>query len=303
MALVSAWDAAAETVSESTLEYWQSQGKWFAYDGHAIFSRMDGQGEALLLLHGFPTSSWDWHRLWPHLRAHYRVLALDMIGFGFSDKPAGYPYSIVDQADLYQGWLEQLGIERVHLLAHDYGCSVAQELLARDQEGALGCQIESVCFLNGGLFPEVHRPLMIQRLMAGPLGGLVVRLVTRGVFDHNMMRLFGPRTRPTQEQLDDYWHLLLYNNGRGLVHSLIGFLEERRCHRHRWVDALQRAAQPMQYICGLDDPVSGKCMADRLTEAVPGTVLERLEGIGHFPQLEAPKRTWQAYQRFLEGRG
>lgn len=285
------------------LEEWQHAGKWFGYGEHAIFSRIEGQGTPLLMLHGFPTASWDWHRMWPAIVERHRALSLDMIGFGFSDKPRDYDYSIVDQADLYQGWLEQLGVREVHLLAHDYGCSVAQELMAREQEGILSCRIISCCFLNGGLFPEVHQPFLIQRLMAGPLGGLVNRVITRGVFDHNMMRLFGPRGRPTEEQLDDYWQLLLYNNGRGLLHALIGFLEERRCHRHRWVSALQQASQPLLFICGTQDPVSGDRMAQRFEQLISGGKIQRLESVGHFPQIEAPGRTWRLHRDFIDQSG
>src|SRR5690554_7071103 len=151
-------------------EAWQQSGKWFTYEGHAIFSRMAGQGEPLLLIHGFPTARWDWHRLWPMLVQGNHLLAPDMLGFGFSDKPRHYAYSIEDQSDLIQGMLEGLGLTSVHLLAHDYGCSVAQELLAREQEGTLPFEIASVCFLNGALFPEVHSPLLIQNLLRSPLG-------------------------------------------------------------------------------------------------------------------------------------
>lgn len=84
--------------------------------------------------HGFPTASWDWHKLWPEFVKHYRVIALDMIGFGFSDKPINYHYSIGDQADLQQALLTSLGISSIHLLAHDYGDTVAQELLARFED-------------------------------------------------------------------------------------------------------------------------------------------------------------------------
>ncbi|MDX5297619.1 MAG: alpha/beta fold hydrolase, partial [Gammaproteobacteria bacterium] len=125
----------------AALESWQQAGKWFNFGGHAIFSRMEGEGDALLLLHGFPTASWDWNRLWPYLTGHFRVLVSDMIGFGFSDKPINYTYSIDDQATLQQGWLEQLGVRRVHLLAHDSGCSGAQERLAREPEGTLPFEI------------------------------------------------------------------------------------------------------------------------------------------------------------------
>mgnify|MGYP005855067925 CR=1 FL=1 len=145
----------ANTESEG-LQRWQHAGRWFRYGEHAVFSRIGGEGEALLLLHGFPSASWDWHRLWPALTARYRVMVADMLGFGFSDKPQDYPYSIIDQADLQQGWLEEMGVERVHILAHDYGATVAQKLLARDQQGELPFSVASVCLLNGAIFPEVH---------------------------------------------------------------------------------------------------------------------------------------------------
>ena len=59
-----------------------------------------------------------------------------MIGFGWSDKPRNYAYSIMDQADLHEGLLSDLGVRKALVLAHDYGDTVAQELLARDLEPA-----------------------------------------------------------------------------------------------------------------------------------------------------------------------
>ncbi len=281
-----------------TLEAWQQSGKWFSYDGHAIFSRMAGHGEPLVLLHGFPTASWDWSRVWPMLARHYKVLTLDMLGFGFSDKPAKYQYSVEDQADLVQGWLEGLGLPKVHLLAHDYGTSVVQELLARDQEGTLGFQIKSVCLLNGGLFPEVHNPLFIQKLLRSPLGGLISRGLAKSTFERNFRRLFGSRNPPDSQDMLDFWHLLTYNNGRGILHQLIQFMEERRCHRNRWVGALQNAGQPMRLISGAADPVSGVTMARRYRELIPNPDVIGLRNVGHYPHFEQPWDVFVAYRDF-----
>ncbi|WP_165857728.1 alpha/beta fold hydrolase [Marinobacter sp. JSM 1782161] len=277
---------------------WQQGGKWFAYGEHAIFSRMEGQGETLLLLHGFPTASWDWNRVWSPLCASHRVLVADMLGFGFSDKPPDYPYSIVDQADLHEGWLEALGVDSVHLLAHDYGNSVAQELLARDQEGGLPFRIRSACFLNGALFPEVHQPLLIQKLLCGRMGSLISRGLTRRMFDYNFSRLFGHHTQPTRRELACFWQLLEYNNGRGILHRLIHYMDERRCHRNRWVNALQQAKQPLRLISGTDDPVSGLAMADRYRQLVPRPDVVALEGVGHYPHFENPVQVFEAVRDF-----
>ncbi|KPQ26947.1 MAG: putative hydrolases or acyltransferases (alpha/beta hydrolase superfamily) [Marinobacter excellens HL-55] len=281
-----------------TLEAWQQAGKWFSYDGHAIFSRMAGKGSPLVLLHGFPTASWDWHRIWPMLASQNQLLSLDMLGFGFSDKPRDYAYSIEDQADLVQGWLEGLGLASVHLFAHDYGSTVVQELLARDQEGLLSLRIDSVCLLNGGLFPEMHSPLFIQQILKSPLGGLISRGLTRRTFERNFRRLMGERNPPTQQDMDDFWHLLTYNNGRGILHQLIQFMEERRCHRNRWVDALRNASQPMRLITGTADPVSGSAMARRYRELIPAPDVVSLRNVGHYPHFESPWDVFTAYRDF-----
>lgn len=289
---------ASKLTSGLTVQRWQQGGKWFSYGEHAIFSRMDGSGDVVLLLHGFPTASWDWNRLWGPLCQSHRVLVADMLGFGFSDKPVEYSYSLIDQADLQQGWVEALGIQRVHLVAHDYGCSVAQELLAREQEGALPFEIASACFLNGALFPEVHQPILIQHLLSGPMGGLISRGFTRRVFDHNFCKIFGPRTRPTRRELDQFWQLLLYNNGRGILHRLIRYMDERRCHRNRWVGALVAARQPLRLISGTADPVSGIAMADRYRQLIATPDVVALDGIGHYPHFENPVQVYEALRDF-----
>lgn len=283
------------------LDSWQQGGKWFRYHEHAIFSRMEGRGRTpIVLLHGFPTASWDWHALWPGLTEKHLCITLDMIGFGFSDKPANYAYSLVDQADLISGFLEELNVERCHILAHDYGDSVAQELLYRQQIGSNRFHIESMCFLNGTLFPESHRPLFMQKLLASPFGALVSRVINRKVFDSNMQRLFSPKCQPDEALLDNLWALLVYNNGLTNLHRLIHYMEERRCHRNRWVGALQSADIPLRFINGITDPVCGQVMADRFEELVQNADVVRLEGVGHYPQLEAPARVMSVYQEFLE---
>ncbi len=120
-------------ISKMTLSDWKDKGNYVSFNGHKIFSVDEGKGEPLLLIHGFPTASWDWSKMLPELRKDYRVLAIDMLGFGFSDKPKNHPYSIFEQADLIEHFLTDKGILSVHILSHDYGDTVAQELLARFQ--------------------------------------------------------------------------------------------------------------------------------------------------------------------------
>jgi len=141
-----------------TFKNWKDKAQYFDYKNNKIAYWDEGEGPLLLLIHGFPTASWDWHKMWGDLTQRFRVIAPDMIGFGYSAKPKNYTYSITDQARLHEAFVAHLGVEEAHLLVHDYGVSVAQEMLAAFAErGTNGFQILSCCFLNGGLFPELHR--------------------------------------------------------------------------------------------------------------------------------------------------
>ncbi len=287
-----------------TLDEWEKTGRRFDHHGHSIFYRDEGEGLPLLCVHGFPTASWDWHRLWPELRRRYRVVALDMIGFGFSAKPRDYVYSILDQATIHEQLLGRLGIRRVHILAHDYGDTVTQELLARRDErratGGAGPELESVCFLNGGLFPEVHRALLAQRLLLSPLGRFVGRLMSERRFRATFPSIFGPTTRPSAKDLREFWTLVSRGDGTRIAHKLIRYMVERREHRERWVGTLRRGDVPLRLINGALDPVSGRHMAERYRELVPLADVVMLEQVGHYPQVEAPQAVLSAYLEFRE---
>ena len=90
-----------------SLDTWRAAGRPFDWRGHTVFTRVDGDPArpVLLLIHGFPTASWDWGALWAPLAARWRVLTLDLLGFGFSAKPRDFPYSILAQADLLEDFL------------------------------------------------------------------------------------------------------------------------------------------------------------------------------------------------------
>ena len=285
-----------------TLEAWRAGGRSFDYRGHAVFYRDDGRGAPLVCVHGFPTASFDWHRMWPRLTADWRVIAPDMLGFGFSAKPRPYAYSIMDQAALHEALLADLGIERVVVLAHDYGDTVAQELLARFAErharGTPGLVIRGVCFLNGGLFPEAHRARFIQKLLASPLGPLLSRLANEASFRTSFAAIFGANTQPTVAELHDFWTLVHHDHGERIGHLLIRYMDERRRHRERWVGALTNATVPLRLIDGADDPVSGRHMAERYREIVPAADVVVLDGIGHYPQIEDADGVWAAFAAF-----
>ncbi|MCI5048313.1 MAG: alpha/beta hydrolase [Aquisalinus sp.] len=286
----------------ATIEQWQARGEMMSLLGHDIFAVDEGVAErdTVLLIHGFPTSSWDWMPVWQALGQQYRLVAMDMLGFGYSAKPSSHTYSIMEQADIIEALVREKGLTRFHVLAHDYGDTVAQELLARQNNGSGAGKWQSVCFLNGGLFPETHKALLIQKLLLSPLGPLVNKLTSKPRFDKSFSNVFGPDTKPSVEELDAFWTLINYNDGKHIFHNLITYMSDRKEHRARWVRALRESVVPIALINGSVDPVSGAHMVARYREVV-GTpdYFAALEGIGHYPQVEAPEEVSQHYLEFL----
>ncbi|SEQ88711.1 Pimeloyl-ACP methyl ester carboxylesterase [Solimonas aquatica] len=285
-----------------SLSRWRDSGAHFTFHNYSIFYQAHGQGDvALLLLHDFPTGSWDFEPMWPALIAGFeQVLAPDLLGLGFSDKPAGHRYSLGEQTDLCVALLRERGVTRVHLLAHGYGVSIAQELLARMQQadGAQLPQVQSCVFLNGGLFPELHRLSPIQKLLRSPLGSLLVRFGGERRFNRSFCAVFGAQTQPGPIELHDYWTLMCRQNGRRVLRRLLAYVAERRRHRERWVGAMQSTTVPLLLICGQADPVAGDETAARFAQVLPAAERVLLEGIGHYPQLEAPDRVIRAFFDF-----
>ena len=278
------------------LDDWITAARYADIDGHRIAYWTAGEGRPLLLVHGFPTSAWDWHRIWDELARNRRLVACDMLGFGLSDKPSS-GYSIHRQTDLNESLLAEIGIDDYDAVVHDYGVSVGQELLARRNETGSGPG--RIVFLNGGLFPEQHRLLPIQRLGIGPLGFLVGMLMNRKRFGANFSQVFGANTQPTEAELDEFWRFISHNDGDRLTHKLLHYIADRRNNRERWVAALQEATIPIKLINGGLDPVSGKHLYDYFLKMVPDAEAVLFDDIGHYPQTEAPERVLAELRAFL----
>lgn len=284
---------------------WKAAGKTLRLKGHSVFVIDSEQGNpgdkpCILLIHGYPTSSWDWEPLWPLLTPDFRLIALDLLGFGYSEKPYPYHYLISEQADIVEGLVQHLKLKSFHVLAHDYGDTVAQELLARQNERDAPEWL-SLCLLNGGLFPETHRARLIQKLLTTPLGPMITRHMSKANLKRSMSNVFGEYTPPTDQLIDGYWEVINYNNGRRALHALIDYMKQRRDSRERWVGALTQKRIPTALINGAADPVSGAHMVARYKEAVGAPrVIISLEKIGHYPQWEAPQQVAAAYRQFLD---
>ena len=282
------------------LTHWIAGGTAVQVGPHTLFVRQDGPPDGLpvTLVHGFPTSSHDWAAVVPQLASSgCCVTTLDLLGFGESDKPRRHRYSLLEQADLVEGVWGQLGIRDTALAAHDYGVSVAQELLARNP-----ARITRMAWLNGGLYADLHRPLLIQRLLHGPLGPLLSHATNERLFTASLRRILGRRI-PSAD-LHDMWTTLSRSSGHRLAPRLLRYIDERREHAARWTAALEGFSGPTLFVWGPADPVSGAHVLARIRQRLPHATVTELTGpppVGHYPQVEAPQEVAAALVEFLTG--
>ncbi len=281
-----------------TLDEWIAGGSRIRIEGHSVFVRQDGpvDGAPVTLLHGFPTSSHDWSLVLPSLvEIGCRVTTLDFLGFGASDKPVDHEYLLTGQASMVEAVWQSLGIGETALVAHDYGVSVAQEVLARDP-----ARVTRMTWMNGGLYPDLHRPILVQRLMHGPLGIVLTRLASERTHASALRSIFG---RPVSDAvLHEMWLATSRAKGSRIQHALLHYIDERRANADRWRAALESYSGPTLFVWGPADPISGGHVLPRLRERLPAAqfvVLDEPPATGHYPQVENPDVVGAALAGFL----
>jgi pimeloyl-ACP methyl ester carboxylesterase len=280
----------------SGIREWWSEGERVELgdEGRLIFVRRTGTGPSMTLLHGFPSSSYDWAKIAPALADGHALLLPDFLGFGASDKPADHDYSLHEQADLVEALWDREGVTATTLVAHDYAVSVTQELLARRADGRLAVDLEAVHLLNGGLYPDVHRPEPIQLALLDPeQGPQISALANEELFVAGLQRTFS-ESFDARADSADIWTAMSRENGHRISHRLIRYLEDRRRHEQRWTGALEATDVPLAFVWGMLDPISGALMAERIRDRRPDAAFEALEDVSHWPQLEAPERVTRA---------
>lgn len=273
----------------SRVAAWRERGAEELVRGRRIHVfRREGRLPVLLLLHGFPSSSYDW-RLLLEQEAEHAVIAFDCLGFGLSEKPRGHDYSLAEQADLAEALVaaHRPG-EPVFAVGHDMGTSVATELMARDLEGALEMDLRGALLFNGSMIQGAASPTLAQRLLRGRAGALFAQLSSERFFRQQFGSIFSEAHPLSEEEAADQWSLIAHGGGQRLGHRLISYMDEREAKAERWHGALRDWPRPLHLAWGMRDPVATPRVLDGVIALRPGAPLTRFENLGHYPQIEAP---------------
>lgn len=287
---------------------WKNKGEFITVFGRALFvidsqkessnislNAVENSKETLVILHGYPTSSFDYHKVLPELSKKFRVIIHDHLGFGFSDKPLDYSYSLIEQADFALQLWKQLGLKNVTLLAHDYGTSVATEILARHNKQQIDLQINELILSNGSAHIELSKLRTIQKLLKSKITGKwIAKLTNFLIFKKNMRNIYFDKAKVSDEELKEMWFQLENNNGRKVIHQLTNYINERYYFWHRWIGALKETQISTKIIWAKNDPIAIPKIAELLHQEIPNNKLFWMENCGHFLMLEKPEE-WSKF--------
>ncbi len=265
--------------------------------GHDVSFRRQGTGEAILLIHGLAGSSKTWHAVHPHLALTHDVIAPDLLGHGESAKPVG-DYSLGSFASGLRDFLAALDVPSATIVGHSFGGGVAMQLAYQHPElcdrlvlvgsGGLGREVSWLLRIVTLPGAEHLMPVIFPRIVADA-GDDVAKLLSR-------LGMNAPRIR---EMWRSYTSLAGAENRKAFVRTIRGVIEPGG----QTVSALDRlylaAHLPTMIVWGDRDDIIPVSHGYAAHEAIPGSRLEILERVGHFPHAEAPERFLAVLDDFL----
>lgn len=287
----------------STILAWEKMGYYetiFNFDVFYRFTPCRGiKCPTYCLVHGFPSSSFDYADVVDQLAGTGNVLVFDHVGFGFSDKPRdNFTYSIFEHADIAIKLLTKLKIIRFFLIAHDMGDSVVAEILARRFRGLLPVNfaenILGVVFTNGGMQIALSNFRLSQTLLKSPLGHFLNKIIflidPNNWFSHMQLRsVWNPQYQNVTKQNNDIQNMhamLNYKGGRHILHRTIRYLHDRSDFEYRWNTALSTLDIPCLLLWGDSDSVAPLSIALAVNKLAPVCQVQVMPDAGHFVMLE-----------------
>ncbi len=244
---------------------------------HIHITEYGRDGQAVVLLHGFPGNATDWQAVAQRLSADHRVLVPDLLGFGQSDKPDSFAELWVDvQARAILTALDAHDVTTFTLVGHDYGGPVALTIAVAQPQRVMQLVIGSC---NAFKDPSLQPPM---RMLGIPLVGSMVEAMLFAPVSIELMGKTGTRSaKPTKNPRDEVRAIrTIFATALRNLPGTFGQVEQR----------LPAIRMPTLVIAGDHDPFFPAAHAQRLAQALPNATLHIYENVGHFPHIERPKR-------------
>jgi pimeloyl-ACP methyl ester carboxylesterase len=260
------------------------RGEFLDLDGARLYyyaAGTRGEGEPIVFVHGFPTSSHLWRDVVPLVPAGHRVVVLDLLGFGRSDPPNGRDVSLAGHAQRVLQMLDQLRIQRATIVGHDIGGGIAQWLAVRHP-----ARVARLCLVNSvGLDAWPTRDVRVAKASL-PLTRHLPATWILGVVKTDLQRGYAEGERG-QHSIEQYLKPFVSPEGRDVLVEHLLALDS--AETMALAPRLGNVVAPTALVWGAHDPFLTLDLARRLQAAIPGATLETITDVRHFVPEEAPE--------------
>jgi len=241
-----------------------------------------GAGEPIVFIHGFPTSSHLWSNLVPHAPKGHRLVVLDLLGYGRSDRPVDRGLGIADHATRTVELFDALGIDRACLVGHDIGGGIAQVMALRYPR-----RVSRLCLVNSVAF-DAWPPRIVKLARALlPLTRVLPASVLVAALHARLLGGYVDRERGAHS-VDLYLRPFASSEGRDVLLAHLKQLHNRETGVI--ADEVRTIDVPTSIVWGERDPFVPVSLAQRLHAAIPGSTVHVVSGACHFLPEESPGR-------------
>ena len=292
-------DLSAEAVNA---KYLTPESKFIEVDGIQVHVRILGEGEPVFLLHGSFASLHTWDAWQQAMSPYYQTISLDFPGHGLTGPDSLKRYGVKDYSELVHALAQKLNIEQYHVAGNSMGGAVAMQL-ASDYPG----NVRSLNLIDAAGAPAAERTLTdstapkksnsggawIFQVARHPVfSKLLLSCTPKFLFAMNMKQVYGDDTKVTDEVTTRYYELMLREGNR---QATLDRLSQPRNSNIQF----ERLTMPSLILWGAEDTWIPVAQGKRLQQALPGSNLVILNGVGHVPMEESPTETVAEYLSFL----
>lgn len=284
-----AQDGLGENAEKADPQIEEPEAPEAAYETVHIHYMEEGNGEPLILVHSIGQSIYTWRSLFYSLAQNYRVIAVDLPGFGYSGRPEEYSYTIEEQSRSLELFLDAIGIESAHFMAFSMGSGYVMDLCLRHPE-----RVGRVVLLApGGLVPEM--PLAIKLLDSSIFGGIASIIFGMRSLENVLSECFFDQTVGVKPDVIEEYYKTICDSAarRALRLSFHNYDDEN------WLARLRAAEMPVLVLLGAEDKWRTTDQAELIHAAIPGAGYSLIRNAGHLLHEEKPDKVMAALLEFI----
>jgi pimeloyl-ACP methyl ester carboxylesterase len=270
------------------LTNWENKHQAIRINGEKLSFIDEGDSqEVILVIHGFGSSSVDYHKVIDKLEDKYRVIIPDLIGFGLSSKPKNYYYTILEHAQVLVDFLSKLNIKKIAVISHGFGTSILSEILAIVKDYPSVLTIKNIHLLNGSLTIEQCTDASSRKIVENNITTNFIKIITSfEMFKKYFKVSFFNNKCNSEEQLELFWKLQNLNGGNEIIKFIDYCIVERKQMSRKSIQTLKQFSGQINIIWGDGDHLGSLKFGKRLHEIFSGSNLKIIKNCGHFPMLE-----------------